>query len=150
MTNLRVRAEEEALWRRWRGLAAQDEAAPEAPDPLQLAAYAEGRLDERGGEAIESWLAANPEAVEDIAAARAVAAREAAVVPFRRPAMPVRNWRSAMAWGGIAASLLAVSVLGFQLGSEAYAESGQSTVASADLLDPPAGLFTGFSEDNGT
>jgi anti-sigma factor RsiW len=170
-----LRAEDAALWRRWQALA--PEMAPGtavAPEPLLLAAYAEGRLGEAEAAAVERWLAAAPEALADLAAARAVgnAVAEAAaetmivraqalvpaagpkVVPLRRPQPQLGRWRMAMAWGGLAASILATSLVGFTLGNDTYASLMTSTAttdsAYGDLLDTPSGLFTTFSEDTGT
>jgi anti-sigma factor RsiW len=154
-----------ALWWRWRR-----EAQPEAGEAaaLELAAYAEGRLDESQAETVEDWLFAHPDAIADLAAARAAAAaplpqapeamilRAAALVapspatilPFgsRAPA-PRRPWRMAIAWGSIAASLLATSLVGFAIGDSAYldfAPTGQPSAESAlhELLDPPGAIFT--------
>jgi anti-sigma factor RsiW len=165
MSGLEGRAEELEYWRRWR--ATSRKAAP--VDPLLLAAYAEGRLDETAAEPVEAWLADNPEALEDIIAARAardandaavpeghivrasaLLAPAAEIVPF--PSARVvrrRGWRDAAAWGAIAASLLATSMFGFELGSSAYANlfPQQQPAAAADstaneLIDPPTGLFT--------
>src|SRR5882757_1376256 len=59
-----------ALWRRLRGAASGSAGeAVTAPDPVLLAAYAEGRLDEAAAEPVEAWLAADPAWLEDILAA---------------------------------------------------------------------------------
>ncbi len=162
------RAEELDFWRRWRVTSA---AAPSV-DAVLLAAYAEGRLDEVAAEPVEAWLADHPEALADIVAARAAArashgpvpehrlagalalvaapARAAEIVPFP-PAVVARrrSWRDAAAWGAIAASLLATSMFGFEIGSSAYANLTQQPVATEsvahELIDPPSGLF---SEDD--
>jgi hypothetical protein len=60
-----------------------------------------------------------------------------------------------MAWGGLAASVLATSLVGFTLGNDTYASlmtSATTTDSAAygDLLDTPSGLFTTFGEDTGT
>ena len=63
-----------ALWRRAREgwhAAAETEAEPDA---LSVAAYLEGRLDETGAEAVETWMAAEPEALKSVLSARAVLA----------------------------------------------------------------------------
>jgi anti-sigma factor RsiW len=141
---------DKALAARWRAAAAS---AP-APDMLTLAAYAEGRLDEAAAEAVEAALAADPELLDTYLALRAPAETEAAsaalirsaqalvrtepvVVPFptRKPAAPVKAW---LAWGAVAASLLLVSVAGFNLGmatvprTDAVSTSDESP---SDLLD---------------
>ena len=165
------RAEESALWRHWRtAVTAAGESAP-APDPLLLAAYAEHRLSETAAEAVETWLALQPEAITDVLAAGEVNVQPAAVeppaialaramalvpgadpkiVPFRRPALRTAPWHVAVGRGAVAASLVAVSLVGFALGNDAYTSllSGdQQAAVGQDLFDPPNGIFSGFGED---
>lgn len=162
------RIDEAALWRRWRS-AADSMAAGGEPDPMLLAAYAENRLSAAAAEAVENWLAADPDAAQDILAARratrealpeappTVAARatalvvegDAQILAFRRPVPRMAGWRAALAWGGIAASLLVTSLVGFTLGSDAYVSLARSTPTTLghDLLDPPSGLFQGVGEE---
>jgi hypothetical protein len=156
--------EEAALWRRWRSAAGRG--SPVEPDPLLLAAYAENRLGPAEVELVEEWLSAHPAAVEDVLAARraleaafsesppAVIARaaallhhgEAQVLAFRRP---LPRWRTAAAWGCMAASLVLVSVVGFNLGSDVYLNlaGGTSATLSQELLDP-GGFFSSADEDS--
>lgn len=159
--------EERGLWQRWRTLS---KAEPPAPNALALAAYAEFRLDEAAAELVENWLAAHPEALADIAAARAlmrerpdraddkmiarasalVASSSGTVVPFRRSAP---GWRNALAWSSVAASLIATSLVGFALGSDAYQNlsRNQATDAvSVDALDAPSTPDFYFSDESGT
>jgi hypothetical protein len=163
--------EERALWRRW---SMPGSAETPAPDALDLAAYAEGRLSESAAAPIEHWLAAHPAALSeilgDIAAARAatldaapiadaaIIAKAAAlvtgapsnVVPLRRAAPA---WRNALAWSSVAASLLAASLVGFAMGSDAYQNLARTQTvdsASSDTLDPVATLDSTFSDDSGT
>jgi anti-sigma factor RsiW len=170
MPDLGDQAGDAALWQRWRlqaHLPANEAAA------LDLAAYAEGRLDEMQAEPVEAWLFAHPEALADLAAARAakalpqapesliaraaalVEAPAATIVPFRpRPAAPRPSWRIAMAWSGMAASLLATSLVGFTIGNSAYlnfADTGQPAAESTihELLDPPGAVF-GIDEEPAT
>lgn len=160
--------QERGLWQIWRALG---KAEPPMPDALALAAYAESRLDEAAAEAVENWLAAHPEASADIAAARAltlarsdrasdamiarasalVANGAADVVPFRRHSTPA--WRNALAWSSVAASLIATSLVGFALGTDAYQNLSRSQAvdtASADALDAPATPDFYFSDESGT
>lgn len=165
------RAEEAALWRRFRvlerksGLKVRD-----LGDPLTLAAYAEGRLGTKAAEAVESFLAAKPEIIGDILAARAAVqatapvaseamiARAAALVAPRgaqaldRRVVPLRpapaqsaGWRMTVSRLAIAASLAVTGLVGFALGSDAYGNFMQSRVETAapDLFDQPAGFFSG-------
>jgi hypothetical protein len=66
------RAEEAALWQRFRTLEQESGMkVKDLGDPLTLAAYAEGRLGTKAVEAVEAFLAAKPEIIGDILAARA-------------------------------------------------------------------------------
>ena len=161
-----------ALWRRWRGLASQaaDEAAP---DPLLVAAYAEGRLSEIAAERVEAWLAADPVRLEDIEVARVlrrnsnlaapeivlarastlVDARSGNVVPFRRPTPSRSSWRTVAVWASMAASLLVTGLVGFALGSDAYTSligDHQEMALTQQLFDPPSGFFSDLSEESNT
>lgn len=166
------------LWQRWQALG--EEFRVTEPDAMLLAAYAEGRLSEAEAETVEAWLAATPVALSDIIAARSTyqrpprivyehildeathlvpgAAEPAAaeptgteIVPFR-PRQRLPQWRTALAWSSIAASLLCASLVGFSMGSDAYANlSGSQVVDStnADGLGTPS-LDSYFSDDSGT
>jgi hypothetical protein len=171
MSDKGAESQDRRLWQRWQALGGTPRAA--APDALSLAAYAEGRLSEAEAEAVETWLAVSPEALGDVVAARAINQRpprlvyehilgkasdlvpgEAApvganILPFRR-GLP--QWRATLAWGSVAASLVCASLVGFSMGSDAYANlSGRQTVdtAAADGLTPPS-LDSYFSDDTGT
>lgn len=164
---------EPGLWRRFY---APDGGETPAPDALALAAYADGRLSEEAAAPIERWLAAHPElldeALADISAARgqtpatvsatteAIIAKACAlvggdgasgnVVPFRRA---VSSWRNALAWSSVAASLVAVSLVGFAMGSDAYqnlSRTQASDAASADAFDAAATIDSVFSDYSGT
>lgn len=169
-------SEDRQLWQRWRALGGTPRAAE--PDALSIAAYAEGRLSESEAEPIEAWLAASPEALDDIVAARAYEQRSprvafehalaraydlvpgtappaetatATILPFRRRLAP--QWRTALAWSSVAASLICASMVGFSMGSAAYTNlSGTQTVdtAAADGLDTSPNLDSYFSDDTGT
>jgi hypothetical protein len=163
-------ADEAGLWRRWRLAVGPGPAASAEPDALMLAAYAESRLDPAAVEAVEDWLASNPQILQDILAARpirkgplpaaseAVIARAAALVDagdaqmlaFRRPAARVRRWGGAVGWGAMAASMLVASLAGFAMGSDTYVTLAGSPrpSLSQELLDPPTGLFNGIDEDS--
>jgi hypothetical protein len=164
------RAEEAALWRRFRALERESGLkVRDLGDPLTLAAYAEGRLGTKVAEAIESFLASKPEIIGDILAARAAvqaaapAASEAMiaraadlvahratpafdrrVVPFHAPAQTT-DWRMTVSRLAIAASLVVTGLVGFALGSDTYGNFVQSRAeASApDLFDQPAGFLSG-------
>lgn len=165
------RTDEAALWRRWRSAAASGAANGVEPNALVLAEYAEGRLPEAVSGTIEDWLAARPEAMSDILAARRVAgsdlpvasdaviaratalvtAGDAQIVTFPQPARRA-NWRTAAVWSGVAASLVVTSMIGFTLGNSAYLSlAGSPTPAlGQELFDPPTGLFNSLDEDPNT
>lgn len=175
MTDKGAGAQDRRLWQRWRALGEKSPVAE--PDALLLAAYAEGRLSEAEAEAVETWLAATPEALDDVAAARSTyrhpprlvyehilekasdlvpgtaAPASAVIVPFR-PRAPQRlpQWRKALAWSSIAASLIGASLVGFSLGSDAYSNlSGtQATDTTTDGLGAPGLDSSYFSDDSGT
>ncbi len=163
-------ADEAGLWRRWRLAAGLGPAASAEPGALVLAAYAENRLAPAAVDAVEEWLASNPQMLQDILAARqppedsvpaaseAVMARaaalvgagEAQVLAFRRPTARVRRWGGAVGWGAMAASMLVASLAGFAMGNDAYVTLTDSSrlSLSQELLDPPTGLFNGVDEDS--
>lgn len=165
------RAEEAALWRRFRALERKSGLkVRELGDPLTLAAYAEGRLGTKAAEAVEGFLAAKPEIIGDILAARAavqasapvaseamiaraadlVAPRaakafERRVVPFRPAPAQTAGWRVTVSRFAIAASLVVTGLVGFALGSDTYGNFAQSRVETSapDLFDQPAGFLSG-------
>ena len=163
-------ADEAGLWRRWRLAAGLGPAASAEPGALTLAAYAENRLAPAAVEAVEEWLASNPQILQDIlvarqapkeavpAASEAVMARaaalvgagEAQVLAFRHPAARARRFGSAVGWGAMAASMLVASLAGFAMGNDTYVTlAGSSRPSlSQELLDPPTGLFNGIDEDS--
>jgi hypothetical protein len=132
-----------ALWNRFKAA---------EPDPLTLAAYAEGRLEGEAAEAVARWVALDPEAASDVALARALPApaeAEAAervairasrlvsgrIVPFRAR---VIGWAEVAA---VAASFALIAYLGFALGaaqvtaSDDMAEVFDSFTVINSLLD---------------
>jgi anti-sigma factor RsiW len=171
MTDKAAEARDRRLWRRWQALGADSRAAE--PDALLLAAYAEGRLSEAEAEPVEAWLAATPDALSDVIAARTTYQRPprlvfehvlakaselvpgeatpagAEIIPFRPR---LSQWRTAIAWSGLAASILCVSLAGFSMGSAAYTNlSGTQAVdgATTDGLGTSS-LDSYFSDDSGT
>jgi hypothetical protein len=167
MASVGAGEDDRELWRRWRALS---EVAP-APDAMNFAAYAEHRLGEAEAESVEDWLATDPTGWNELAAARGTSELDSAdagliaracalvtdtaalpqdgtVVPLRRPAPA---WRSALAWSSIAASLIATSLVGFSMGSDAYRSlSGTQAVATTDPLEASPTLDLFFGDDSGT
>jgi hypothetical protein len=128
-----------ALWARTRaGLAPVAE-----PDAVLLAAYAENRLSEEEGAAVERWLARHPEALDGVLAARAASAADA--LPLGRPAeiAAARSLVSGahgagarpqlmrgIAWGSVAAGLFVACLFGYEAG---VATGGHTSVAFSSL-----------------
>ena len=179
MTDKGVEAEDRRLWQRWQALGERSRAAE--PDALLLAAYAEGRLSEAEAEPVEAWLAAMPDALGDIIAARLtyhdqpqdvyqrILATAAALVPgaaqpgAKLPSAEVLlfppkvsqrlpQWRTALAWSSIAASLLCASLIGFSMGSDAYMNLAGTNTADSTAADGlgTTSLDSYFSDDSGT
>jgi len=166
------RTDEAALWRRWRSASASDAAVAFEPDALLLAEYAEARLPEAMSETVEDWLAAHPEIISDVLAARRaarggspavsdaviaratalVAAGDAQILAFPSPAGRRPSLRTAALWSGLAASLVVTSMIGFSLGNSAYLSLAGSTTPALgqELFDPPTGLFNSLDEDPNT
>ncbi len=154
---------ERALWRR---SVAIDAAEDEAEHFLDLAGYAEGRLDPDERDRIAERLAKDPMAAADVAAARVLArsgrpdeaapadvvARACAlvadgaplhgrVIPFPQFLRPQPTLHGVARWTGLAAAIVLASWLGFALGGDASAIFGPVGQAGEDnllrdLLDP--------------
>jgi hypothetical protein len=165
---------EAALWRRWRdGADAAGEPVAE-PDALALAAYADRRLGRPGADpetdpaiaAVEAWLARHPDHADDIIAARNLADPSAdAVLVARAQALlgrpegtvvalprPRHNWRDAVAWSSIAASLIAAVLIGFSLGDDGVVElSGFGTTQAQEqpLIGAPSAFLATDDEESG-
>lgn len=134
------------LWRRYRAAAlALAPVAAEEPDTAAIAAWLDGRLDEDAAAPVEAWLARNPDAMvlaapidlEGIPAPLDLIRTARALVT----GAPVRRtWREAVAWAGIAASLVLVGATGFMAGHDAldHHEEIVSTVGG-DLIFGPGG-----------
>jgi anti-sigma factor RsiW len=164
----RMLSPEAALWRR---SCVTDAATSEAERYLDLAAFADGRLDPDDRERVAEWLAGDSEAAGDVAAARALAMldgrlpsapealvaragslvggapQQAAVIPFPTRARGPRLRRIA-GWGGFAAAMAVASWLGFILGVDAslsYTQIGQAREDGflREMFDPS----TGFPRD---
>ena len=160
-----------ALWQRsCRTDAPEDEAARF----LDLAAFADGRLETDERDRLAAVLAADPAAADDAAAARALAgmtaepsdgldriiARACAimtdnsvaqghVLTFRLPRQQRSIVHGLTRWGSLAAAIAMASWLGFAMGSDtslALSQSGAASDASflPELLDPAG---TGFLRD---
>ncbi len=156
-------ASERALWHR-----AQKTDAPqdESEAFLDLAAFAEGRLDAEEEERVAALLAGDPEAFADIEAARALAREEAApapegvihralaalppapsesnVLPFARPRRLLLG--DFARWGSLAAATALAGWFGFSMGSGATHALLKIGAAGAGallphLFDPATGFL---------
>jgi anti-sigma factor RsiW len=164
----RAASPDSALWRRSLAI---DVAGDEDEHFLDLAGYAEDRLDPDERDRIAERLAKNPMAAADVAAARAfarsgppdeaapvhVVARACAlvtdgmplrgrVIPFPQFFRPQPTLHGVARWTGLAAAVVLASWLGFALGGDASAFFGSANQAGEDsllrdLLDPSTALL---------
>jgi hypothetical protein len=151
----------------WRRVRLADARLDECDHLLDLAAFAEGRLDPDETERIAAWLDADPDAAADVSAARAPAhfaegsaaveriiARAGALQPaaaaggvvlrFARTGRSVRLQAMAQ-WGSLAAALALAAWLGFTMGSDAslalsQAKPGGDSGIAVELFDPASGF----------
>jgi anti-sigma factor RsiW len=164
-----------SLWQRCRsaGASEDDEALF-----LELAAFADGRLDDEEADRVSALLAADPAAMADVAAARRVAPEEwfagrARVIrracalasePVPAPGRAIRFsfYRShrpplqfLAQWGSLAAGILIAGWLGFAMGRDASlalsqpARSGDTSVLP-ELFDPATGFLRDIGESSRT
>jgi hypothetical protein len=154
-----------ALWRRSR---VTDIVEDEAERYLDLAGFADGRLDPDDRERVGAWLASDPVAADDLAAAHVLPppaalsevaiARACALVPGNDPRRdtvipfpPSRRYRprlhSMVRWGSLAAAMAVASWLGFTLGMDTSFSFAQARQTGEDtylgeLLDPSSDFLT--------
>jgi len=162
---------DKAIWEYCRGKDAE-------PDPaerfLDLAGFADARLDADERERVAALLAGEPEAQGDVVAAQALAAavqapaaeavvaravaligegaeRRGQVIPFARFARPGPRIYRVASWVSLAASVAVASWLGFALGSDASLAFGQTAQSSedgflGDLIDPSSGVLHSIND----
>jgi len=164
-----------ALWRRCQSA---DAAMDEGARFLDLAAFADGLLDEDEHDRVAASLAADPGTAGDVAAARAlvsglgappagvesIIARASALVPetpsepglvlpFRTLSAGRRLLPGLAQWGSLAAAIVVASWLGFSMGSGVSLDlsqpSRQSQVGVDTLLPELMDPATGFLRDLG-
>ena len=157
------------LWQRCRTADAPED---EVARFLDLAAFADGRLETDEHDRVAALLARDPTAAADVAAGRVLAgalgetsagldrviARACAIlpdapgtpgrlVPFRRPSEPRRILHGLTQWGSLAAAIAIASWLGFAMGSEASFALGQvGPSIDTELLDPGTGFLRDLGE----
>jgi anti-sigma factor RsiW len=168
-----------ALWRMSRTLDMTEDAA-EAERYLDLAGMADERLDPEDRTRVAEWLADDPVAAGDVAAAGALALRAERLDPVpqsivvracalvdggepRRGTViqfpPRRRDRPALrgvaGWGSLVAAMAVASWLGFTLGVDTSSSFAQMPQAGQDgflreFLDPSTGFMRDLTEDSQT
>ena len=157
-----------AVWEHCRAIDAEPK--DEAERFLDLAGYAESRIDDDDERArIAAWLADDPDAAADVAAAQtlaaapgaaseAVVARAAAlvragaeIIPFARPFRPRAGFRRFATWGTLAAGIAIAGWLGFALGSGTSLALGPVAQSNedgflGDLIDPSGGVLHAIND----
>jgi anti-sigma factor RsiW len=143
---------------------------------LDLAAFADGRLETDERDRVAAVLAADRTAADDVAAARALAAgiaeppngldriiaracailsdnssAKGEVFAFRSPRRHRSIVHGLARWGGLAAAIAMASWLGFAMGSDtslALSQSGAASDASflPELFDPGTGFLRDLNE----
>jgi anti-sigma factor RsiW len=172
-TEPRLNGADRELWRRSAGTVIAED---EAERFLDLAGFAEGRLDPDEHERVAERLARDPDSVADVAAARSVAERGPAdgvapaqmiaracalveekpastgwVIPFPSRYRPQPTLPGVARWAGLAAAMLVASWLGFDLGSSTSAAFGPIAQPSEDnlvrdMLEPSTGFVRDLTE----
>ena len=137
----RIDIADRILWQRSQKIDAPED---ECARFLDIAAFAEGRLDPDERERVAEWLQNHPDVAGDIAAARVLASgaasyapsetivtracaivggagpsRRGSVVAFRAKASKRSVLTTVAQWGGLAAALVVAGWLGFTLGMDA-------------------------------
>lgn len=143
-----------ALWRRVRvGRAPQGVAAPDA---LTIAAYVDGTLESDERDRIEAWLAASPEALDLVIAARPEEAKPYPPAPAGlvaracglvdgRPVLPamakpksggvmawLAGWTQPSVWATATAAMVLAAVISFEVGREATITLASAAPVQAD------------------
>jgi anti-sigma factor RsiW len=169
----RLNGAERELWRRSAGTVIAED---EAERFLDLAGFAEGRLDPDEHERVVERLARDPDAAADVAAARSLLAGELTgdvapaqiiaracalveeesastgwVIPFPRRYRPQPTLPGVARWAGLAAALVVASWLGFDLGSATSAAFGPIVQPPEDnlvrdMLEPSTGFVRDLTE----
>jgi hypothetical protein len=158
------------VWRRSQEVEAMPD---EAEHLLDLAAFADNRLDNDETERVAALAARDAYMAEDIAAARtltdatmlaadanvvaraealvAAALPEAVLIAFPSRPVAVRPWYSAATWSGLAAAVVLAGWLGFDLGSGISTSPAFTRpvddVSASELLDPSP-LLRDFTENS--
>jgi anti-sigma factor RsiW len=158
----------------WQRCQTTEAPADEAARFLDLAAFADGRLDADDKDRVAAWLNQDPEAAADVQAARSLGAsnqtsaglehvivRAAALVPdvglVRGQVVklvPRRHRRLVQVcaqWGSLAAAMVVAGWLGFSMGSDASLALSDNHQPSdtgllPEIFDPASGLLRDLGE----
>jgi hypothetical protein len=163
-----------ALWQRSR---MTDASENELEQALDLAGFADGYLDPDDQERVADWLAGDPLAAGDVAAAHVLAARveqlaaapepviaracalvgggaprHGTVVPFPIGRRDRSRLRGMAGWGSLVAATAVASWLGFTLGIDTSLSLGQAGEDGflSEMLDPGAGFMRELTEGSQT
>jgi hypothetical protein len=123
----------------WRRSQETDASRDEAEILMDLAAFADNRLDPDEAARVEALIVGDADAAADVAATRVLAgtaiaaadpaiigraealvgegSREAVLIAFPAPRPAMRPWHSAASWSSLAAAMVVAGWLGFDLGS---------------------------------
>lgn len=100
------------LWQNYRAAAPR----PDAAHALDLAAYADGRLRGAARDAVEAYLARNPQALSDVIAARAAIT---AATPSAKPSLGIRaGLLDRLGWGAALCAFCLAVWVGFATGEQ--------------------------------
>jgi anti-sigma factor RsiW len=160
----------------WQRCCSTDAPEDEAAWLLDLAAFADGRLETDDRDRVAAVLAADPAAAADIAAAQALTGRvvdppdgldrviaracaillgnsatQDRILAFRPPLRHRRILPELTRWASVAAAIAMASWLGFAMGSDTSLALSQPSAAVdasflPELLDPGTGLLRDMSE----
>lgn len=153
----------------WRQSKALDLIEDEAERFLDLAAFADGRLDSDERDRVAELVAADPAAAGDVDAARAavdadppsaaVIANASAlvepapltgtIIPFGRPGFRSLELRGAAGWAGLAAAMALAGWFGFALGMDTSLSVARTAQPNEDgflqeVIDPAPGFLRDF------
>ena len=160
----------------WRKSQALDLIEDEAERFLDLAAFADGLLEEDERDRIAELIGADPVAAGDIAAARAAATETtvipaavvararalvepapgiAEIIPFRRQVFGASPLRGVTGWASLAAAIAVAGWFGFILGMDASLSVARTIQPSEEgflqeVIGPAPGFLPDFSEGSQT
>ncbi|MEX1306414.1 MAG: hypothetical protein WEA84_14765 [Rhodovibrionaceae bacterium] len=151
------------LWQRAAAAWGEESAAEHDLDPLLLAAYLDGTLDEQETAALEARLAAEPELLETWLSAHAVLSETPEAAPQsvisraqdivgapgradRAGRSWLAGWLQPLGWAAVCALALVVTGAGFEIGREGYdavveVQSLMSETLAFDFSDPASDLL---------